>query len=381
MVAFVSGASGYLGSRLIPELLDRGHPVTAGLRDPDRADRYSWADRVDAVAFDITDPETVRDALAGCTIAYYLVHSMAGPDFRRKDAEGAERFAQACAEAQVRQVVYVSGLVPNGELSDHLASRLEVERILLGGAVPALVLRAAVIVGAGSTSFELIRRLVERLPVIPVPAWMHCQVQPVAAEDVVSTLADLADAVARGEIRRGHHDLGGPDRLDYPDLIALVAEELELPRPQLPFPAIPQALAGHAAALLTGIPRSTVVELFKSLRHDMVCEPDAVLGTLPVAEAVRRALAEEHTGTAARGDRQTMADSDPEWVGGTVEVDPSGVRRHRHRSAVGQAVFVASAAVGLGVIVGTTAARSARRLQRRMTTFNALVSAALPKVS
>ncbi|WP_207841987.1 NAD(P)H-binding protein [Williamsia soli] len=309
MRAFVTGSTGYIGSRLIPALLESGHDVVAGMRDPDRASEFGWADAVQVRRFDLQEPEGISAAIADTDVAYFLVHSMDDKGFEERDAAGAHAFADACDLADTRQIVYLSGLIPEGvELSDHLASRQEVERIFLDADTPANVQRAALIVGAGSTSFELVRRLVERLPVLPIPKWMNTRVQPIATEDVIAALVDAGT----GEPTNGHHDLGGPDQLSYPELIGLIADELDVRRPRPSIPGIPTGLVGRVAAAITGIPRNTVVELVDSLRHDMICGPDPRSEQrLSTREAVRRSLNPARSGTDIGGDHQTADRADP----------------------------------------------------------------------
>ncbi|PYE17433.1 uncharacterized protein YbjT (DUF2867 family) [Williamsia limnetica] len=309
MRAFVTGSTGYIGSRLIPALLESGHDVIAGMRDPDRASEFGWADAVQVRRFDLQDPDAISAAIADTDVAYFLVHSMDDKGFEERDAAGAHAFADACDKAEVGQIVYLSGLIPPGvELSDHLASRQQVEQIFLDADTPANVQRAAMIIGAGSTSFELVRRLVERLPVLPIPKWMNTQVQPIATEDVVAALVEVGAA----DPSNGHHDLGGPDRLAYPELIALIADELGLRRPRLSVPGVPTGLIGRVAGPITGIPTNTVVELVDSLRHDMVCDPDPRSEQrLSTRDAVRRSLNPVESGTDIGGDHQTADRADP----------------------------------------------------------------------
>jgi len=150
----VTGATGYIGSRLVPELVERGHEVFAAVRRDGGADRFAWSGDVTERRFDIEKPDLIRSSVEGIDAVVYLVHSMESEDFVRKDREAAEAMAAACEEAGVERIAYLSGLVPDGELSDHLRSRLEVERVFLGSRVPATVLRAAMVIGSGSTSFE-----------------------------------------------------------------------------------------------------------------------------------------------------------------------------------------------------------------------------------
>ncbi len=171
-LALVTGATGYIGGRLVPELLAAGYRVRCLARDPSRLRDRAWSDRVEVARGDLTDPESVRAALAGVEVAYYLVHSLATDDFVELDRRAAETFATEAHRAGVRRIVYLGGPQPREErVSPHLASRLEVGRILLGSGVPTAVLRAAVIIGSGSASFEMLRHLTERLPAMVVPRW------------------------------------------------------------------------------------------------------------------------------------------------------------------------------------------------------------------
>lgn len=313
----VTGATGYVGSRLIPELLASGRTVLAATRDEKTLEKYPWGDDVEARVFDVEDDASVRAAVRGVDAVIYLVHSMESDDFVAKDRAAAELVVDACADAGVERIVYLSGLVPPGELSDHLRSRHEVEKVFLGGAVPATVLRAAMVVGAGSTSYELLRRLSERVPLVtPVPSWMSRSLQPVAVDDVVH----LIDRALDGEARNRHYDVGGDEVLTYPELLATYADVAGLRRPRVRVPLVPKWLVGRACALISGMDMPTVRSLVESLSHDMVCTEDAVRRDLldpgyvftGVAEALRRALAVDAApGTSARGDALAAAATDP----------------------------------------------------------------------
>lgn len=313
----VTGATGYVGSRLVPELLDQGHTVLAASRRASGTDAYPWADEVETREFDIEDDAKVAGAVEGVDAVIYLVHSMDDEDFVRKDREAAERVAAACAKAGVERIVYLSGLVPDGELSDHLRSRQEVEQVLLDHEVPATVLRASMVIGAGSTSYELLRRLSERVPrLTPVPRWMRSRIQPVAVEDVVH----LIGRALLGEPRNEHYDIGGDEVLTYPELLATYAEVAGLRRTRFLVPGLPRWLVGRACALISGMPKTEVTHLIESLRHDMVCEEDSARRELlepgftfvGVAEALRRSLAPMvEQGTSRGGDVQAAAVTDP----------------------------------------------------------------------
>ncbi|CAM3821108.1 NAD(P)H-binding protein [Nocardioides zeicaulis] len=313
----VTGATGYVGSRLIPELLEHGHIVLAASRSESGTADYPWDDEVETREMDVSDPTQVAAAVKDVDAVIYLVHSMDVGDFARKDRQAAEDMASACTEAGVRRVIYLSGLVPNGELSEHLRSRQEVEQVLLDAPVPAIVLRASMVIGAGSTSYELLKRLSDRVPLLtPVPAWMRSRIQPIAVEDVVHLIVCALQAPDMNT----HLDVGGPDVLTYPELLATYADVAGLRRRRFLVPGLPTRLVGRACAAIAQMPVAEVVTLIASLRHDMVCgndqfrhellEPDYAL--VGVEEALRRSLAPDTgSGTSHRGDVQAAAATDP----------------------------------------------------------------------
>lgn len=320
MRVLVIGATGYVGSRLVPALLAEGHEVVVAARDVAALDRFAWADDVERRFCDVEDTVSVHLAVRDVDAVVYLVHSMASGEFLKRDREAAEYVADACAYAGVGRIVYLSGLVPAGRLSDHLRSRHEVEQILLDSTVPTTVLRAAMVIGAGSTSFELMRRVSERLPVTPVPAWMQRDIQPVAVEDVVQLVLRSLE----GEARNRAYDVGGDEVLTYRELLDRFASLAGLERPQVVLPLAPSCLVGEAVALVSGVPRSTVRALVRSLAHDMVCTEDDVRRELApgheflgVDDAILRSLAGQTQATESSGDVQGQAASDPDWVGTT----------------------------------------------------------------
>ncbi|NYE35930.1 uncharacterized protein YbjT (DUF2867 family) [Nocardioides cavernae] len=344
MRVLVLGATGYVGSRLVPHLLEHGHDVVAASSSEPRPDRFGRDDRVDAVRCDVTDPAMVEEAVADVDAVVYLVHSLDRTDFGDRDRVGAETVAAAVAARGVRHLVYLSGLVPDvpeDELSAHIASRLEVERILLGATDGAVALRAGVVIGAGSTSFEIIRQVATLFLVQPVPTWMRSRVQPVAVSDVLRAVEDaLADDGPRGAV-----DLGGPDVVAYPDLMTVCGSEAGLSRVRLPAPIAPTSVVGLGTALATTAPFHTVTALIESLRHDMVCRPGATWEPrsggplLGLEEAVRRALTPRYAGP------EGGLASDPGWTRGIPLLDlvplPASGRAaarlalHRVRSLLG----------------------------------------------
>lgn len=328
----VTGASGYVGGRLIPELLRRGHSVAGGFYDASKADGFWWSDQVDAVQLDVSDKEQVLTGLDGVHTAYYLIHGLGGDDFMQKDRESAHIFAEGAQQAGVSRIVYLSGIVPpvdHDELSDHISSRLEVEQILTGSGIPTYALRAAILLGSASTSFEIVRQLSERLPIHTVPTWMKSQVQPIAIVDAVAALAGCVDH--NGESRS--YDIGGSERMPYSDLLALFTETAGLTRPQVEVPLLPTALVGKLAGQFADVPGSTVQSLVESLHEDMVCsETDFRRDLLPdgyelvtVKDAFDRALADPAEDADPRElDPVGPWPGDPDWAGGRVEKEQDG---------------------------------------------------------
>ncbi|MDQ2706718.1 MAG: SDR family oxidoreductase [Actinomycetota bacterium] len=339
----VLGASGYVGARLVPALLAAGAQVRVMVRDPDRLREATWLGAVEVQVGNVGEPEQVWATMADVDVIYYLIHSMDGPDFVRLDRLAAQLVARAAKESGVGRIVYLGGLPPTDDrnCSRHLASRAEVGEIFLRSGVPSAILQAGVIVGAGSTSFELLRHLTERLAVLPAPPWVHNQIQPIAIGDVLHYL--LAAATLPAQVNRGV-DIGGPDVMTYWDLMCRYARIAGLPAPlAIPLPDLPQTLStplfAYAAALLTPVRRAVAEPLIESLAHDMVCG-DGGLGEFLKAppggpcsyeHAVRRVLGSElgrlenrpAAGTAAEvdGDPAHPAPTDPAGSGGPVFVE------------------------------------------------------------
>lgn len=323
----VVGASGYVGSRLVPELLRRGHDVVA-THHLSPATAYPWAGDVEWRRVDVQDEQRVLEALRGVDAICYLVHGLDDEDFMRLDRQAADNVAYAAGVVGATRLVYFSGIVPDlpaGELSDHLLSRLEVEEVLAAADCSVLTLRASMVIGAGSTSFEVMRQMSHRLGVVQtVPAWMGSSViQPVAVADAVWF---LAEALERPDVT-GHLDVVGPDRLSYVSLLRTYAARARLLRLQLPVWLAPVGAVARVAGALVDVPSGTVHSLIPSLGHDMVGRLDAadVLGEPPggrlaVADAVTRSLATTRAGDGAPdgasvdGDPQAPSVGDPGWA-------------------------------------------------------------------
>lgn len=287
----VTGATGFVGRRLVPALIEQGHRVRAMTRRPQQYDGPG-----DPVGGDVHDPATLDDALAGIDVAFYLVHSLDDDDFERKDAAAARAFGEAAATAGVRQIVYLGGLGADGEeLSAHLRSRREVEGLLGEAGVPVTVLRAAIVVGAGGISWEITRQLVKNLPAMIVPRWATTRTQPIAIDDVVRYLVGVAgneDAVGRV------FEVGGPDRLTYLEMMQIAAEVRDGRRlPIVPVPVLTPRLSSYWLALVTDVDATTGRNLIDSMGTEVVVTDNSIRDVVPgeplgYAEAVRRALEE-----------------------------------------------------------------------------------------
>lgn len=283
------GGTGFIGSRLWPRLLVEGAEVVlASRRPPAGALRGASHVRCDLESGDGLDA-----ALEGVGTAFYLVHGMAGGrGFAQRERRAAENFTAAAARQQVKKVVYLGGLYPAGDLSDHLQSRREVGRILIDGA-GALVIRAGVVVGAGGASFEILHGLCQRLPLMLAPRWLASRCQPIGIGDTIQTLALAGSVAGSREV-----DLVGPDILTYREMLEITGQELKGRRPVMfPIPLLSPELSAHWLRLVTRVDMSIARSLVASLRHDMIADRPllaAELGIRPAGfrETVRTALAE-----------------------------------------------------------------------------------------
>lgn len=293
----IVGATGYVGTLLTKALVAEGRAVRAlSRRPPLKAPPSS----VETVRGDVLNGEGLDAALAGCEVAYYLVHSMeaGAASFEVRDRMAAENFVAACRRTGVERVVYLGGIEPSGPASPHMRSRLEVERILMEGLSGATGLRASIIIGAGSPSFRLMVRLIERIPVLPLPPWRDRRTQPIAERDVVECLVrtPLIDATGGRSI-----DIVGPDPLSYASMLAGIAAELEIDRPGVKLSVFTAPAFAAVASRIAGSDVDLVRALMGSLNADILPrDPDAAqqmeeffgFRPLPFARAVRRALAD-----------------------------------------------------------------------------------------
>lgn len=297
----LTGATGYVGGRLRTALEARGRPLRCMARRPEHL-RPRVASATEVVEGDVLDPATLPPALAGVDTAYYLVHSMASADaFRDADKEGAHNFARAARAAGVRRIIYLGGLGRGENLSDHLASRQEVGRVLREEGVPTIELRAGIILGSGSLSFEMIRSLVETLPVMVTPRWVETLTQPIAVEDVIAYLLESLDLPSPdGAV----FEIGGPDRVSYGGLMREYARQRELRRVFIPVPVLTPRLSSLWLRLVTPLYARVGRALIDGLRNETVVHDTAALRTfrvrpLGMAEAIARALINEDQAFAA----------------------------------------------------------------------------------
>jgi len=333
----VTGVTGYVGGRLVPELLAAGYRVRAVARNPDRLRSQPWYDDVEVATADASDPEAIRTALEGVDVAYYLIHSLgSGRSFEARDRHTALVFAQAAREAGVGRIVYLGGLHPEGEeLSPHLQSRTEVGEILLASGVPTTVLSAAVILGSGSASFEMMRYLTERLPAMTVPRWVDNRIQPIAIRDVLRYL--VGSAAMPPDVSR-EFDIGGPDVLTYRDMMQRYAAVAGLPRRVIVgVGVLTPRLSSLWVSLVTPVPSGLARPLVESLVHEVVCDehdiadhvPDPPGGLVGFDRAVRLALQRVHdaavatrwTSASVAGAPSDPLPTDPDWAGGSLFVD------------------------------------------------------------
>lgn len=283
----VTGASGYIGSRLVPLLLEQGRTVRAMSRDASRLRGRGW-DAAELVGADALEPESLPSALAGVHTCYYLIHSMAsgGGNFEARDRLAAANFARAAREAGVQHIIYLGGLgETSAALSPHLRSRLEVGRLLRESGVPVTMLRAAIVIGAGSASFEIMVDLVRNLPVMVVPRWMSTRCQPIAVRDVKAYLAGILDAPA---CWGRDFDLGGPDILTYREMLEQLAREMGRRVVIIPVPFLTPRLSSYWISLFTPVSVPLIRALVESLRNEVIARDSAIEAAIPIRKTPYR---------------------------------------------------------------------------------------------
>lgn len=326
MRILVTGATGYVGSRLVTVLLSQGHHVVASSRDVERLAQFGWHGDVTAVALDAHDPESALTAFresGPIDIVYYLVHGIGQPDFRNADNTAAANVADAAKAAGVRRIVYLGGFVPEeGELSEHLTSRAEVAAALsIQGGPEVVWLGAAMIIGAGSTSFEMMRYVGDRFVLIPLPVWMENPMDPISIRDVLYYLVAAAD---RDGLPAGAYDISGSESTTYRDLLAAYGRATGKWRASVPVRGVDTGVASMLTAVALPVPGGLAADLVESLEHPMRASdglrglvPDPPGGLLGIDDAIARSLSNGRARPVNElADPHHLADTDPSWAGG-----------------------------------------------------------------
>ncbi len=295
MNILVLGASGYIGSHLVPRLASEGHSVRAAARRAEVLEARGWAG-VETVSADALQADSLAGACAGIDVAYYLVHSMGGGSgFASRDHEAATNFQKAAAAAGVKRIIYLGGPRPPGVVSEHLASRLATGEVLRSGTVPVTELRAGLIVGPGSAGFEVLRDLVNHLPMMITPRWVQSRTQPIALDDLLEYLVQV---LAHPETIGGTYDVAGPEILRYKELLAGYAKVTGKSFRALDVPVLTPRLSSYWLALVTSVPVSVARPLVEGLKTDLVNDDSTIRAIIPIPlhtyeEAIRTALERE----------------------------------------------------------------------------------------
>ena len=336
-LALVTGATGYIGGRLIPELLGAGYRVRVLARNADRLKYQPWLKSVEVFEGDATDPAAVAGSLEKVDVAFYLLHAlMAKNDFESKEAQLAEIFATAAKKQKVKRIVYLGGIISEkSELSPHLKSRADTGEILRKSSVPTIELRAGVVIGSGSASFEMLRYLTERLPFMITPKWLNVRIQPIAVRDVLRYLVGAAAIDAKIS---GAFDIGGPDVFSYKEMMQRYAEAAGLrKRIIIPVPVMTPKLSSGWVGLVTPVPYTLAKRLVSSLKNEVVASlseirklvPDPKNGLTDFKTAVKLALVKikdakvdtRWSDASVPGTPSEPLPTDPDWAGGTLYKD------------------------------------------------------------
>jgi uncharacterized protein YbjT (DUF2867 family) len=333
----VTGATGYIGGRLIRELLAHGYRVRILARKPERLKDHPWIDRVEVVSGDAHDEAALDEALTGIDVAYYLLHALMSKDnFEAEEKEIAEKFGASAKKANIQRIVYLGGIIAQNELlSPHLQSRADTGTVLKSFGVPTIELRAGIVIGSGSASFEMLRYLTERLPIMTTPRWVETKIQPIAVRDV---LRYLVGAAALDSSISGDFDIGGPEVFSYREMMMKYAEAAGLrKRIIIPVPVLTPKLSSGWVGLVTPVPITLARRLVESLKNEVVARddsirkliPDSKNGLTPFKKAVELALTRikeanvetRWTNASVPGTPSDPLPTDPDWAGGTLYTD------------------------------------------------------------
>lgn len=332
----VTGATGYIGGRLVNQLLNAGHRVRVMARFPDRLRDLPWYEKVEVIQADALDPVSMRSALKDIDVAYYLLHAInQGQNFGNIEKAMANIFADCSKQENVKRIIYLGGIIPEQKLSEHLSSRAETGEILRGSGVPTIELRAGVVLGSGSASFEMLRYLTERLPIMVTPKWVNTKIQPIAVRDVLRYLVESASIE---EYLNRSFDIGGPDVFTYKEMMSHYAKVAGLRRRIIiTVPLLTPRLSSLWVGFVTPVPGSIARPLVRSLINEVVCAnedikkyvPDPEEGLTSFDKAVDLALTRikeaqvttRWSSASVPGAPAEPMPSDPEWAGGTLYRD------------------------------------------------------------
>jgi len=281
MKILLTGANGYIGTRLLPILIEQGHEVICMVRDKRRfATESDFGNQVEIITGDLLQGETLTNIPISIDAAYYLVHSMSSSekDFADLEIKSAENFVEAISKTTCKQIIYLTGIANDEQLSKHLSSRLAVEQKLIDSKIPYTILRAAIIIGSGSASFEIIRDLTEKLPIMVAPKWVQTRCQPIAIRDV---LAYLTGVLGNEKAERKTFDIGGPDILTYKQMLLLYGKSRGLKRTILTVPVLTPKLSSLWLNLVTAVPYSLASSLVDSMKNEVICKNDDIKEVVP----------------------------------------------------------------------------------------------------
>jgi uncharacterized protein YbjT (DUF2867 family) len=343
-LCLVTGANGYIGGRLVPELLAMGYRVRVLARNSSRVAQHIWADQVEIVDGDATNTDVLAKALAGVDVAYYLIHSlMLKADFEADEIKTAKIFSQVAKEQDVKRIIYLGGIINDDhDLSAHMSARSGTGEVLRNSGVPTIELRAGVVIGSGSASFEMLRNLTERLPFMVTPKWLKNRIQPIAVRDVLRYLVGAASIPS--EIS-GVFDVGGPEVFTYLEMMQRYAAAAGLrKRIIIPLPVLTPRLSSGWVGLVTPVPYTLARRLVESLKHEVIASPSKINeyiplpegGLTPFAQAVKLALVKikdarvetRWSGASIPGAPSDPLPTDPDWAGGSLYRDVRIVRSH-----------------------------------------------------